>query len=273
MTDPMRWSETTPASDDDPQPDTAPSIDVSIVIPVFEEAPNLPELWSRIASTMRGAGTTWEMVFVDDGSRDETPQVLAELRRTEPEVRVLTARRNRGQSAALAAGFRMASGAWVVTLDADLQNPPEEIAKLLAAREEHTADIYFGRRIKRRDSQVKRLSSKIGNGFRNRVTGHTVADTGCSLKLMRRSALITLPMFNGMHRFLPTLFAGNGFEGFEVPVEHAERKAGVSKYGVWGRARRGAVDCFAVRWLLKRSVMTSDPPVELDDDGSVEERG
>ena len=273
MSETMPWAE--PAA---PSPfqaaatDDAPRRrpDLSVVIPVYDEAPNLPDLWRRVAATMGARELEWELIFVDDGSRDESPALLEHLEAEHDPVRVLTAARNVGQSAALAAGFRAARGDWVVTLDADLQNPPEEIARLLAARAEAEADIYFGRRVQRRDTYAKRFASKIGNGFRNAVTGHRVADTGCSLKLMRREALLTLPMFNGAHRFLPTLFHGYGFRGHEVPVQHAERQAGVSKYGNWDRARRGLVDCFAVRWMLSRAVRASEPPVERSGPGGHE---
>ena len=229
---------------------------LSVILPVFDEADNVGPLTERLVPVLDGLGFDYELLFVDDGSRDDSRARIRRFVEAESRHRLLVHRTNRGQSAALATGLAAASGDWVLTLDTDLQNPPEEIPHLLAGGFEH--DIVFGRRRRRCDSLAKRVASRIGHAVRARVTGHRVRDTGCALKLMRRRAFERIPLFDGAHRFLPTLFAGYGFSGREVEVEHAPRHAGRSKYGLVDRGLRGLVDCLAVRWLLARAVDRSD---------------
>lgn len=230
----------------------AASPELSVVIPVHNEEPCLEELWQRLREVLAAVAPTWEVILVDDESSDGSLELLKRFQRDESRLRVVALKQRQGQTAALAAGFRFARGEWVLTLDADLQNPPEEIPKLLAATD--GVDLVYGRRQVRVDSLVKRVSSHVGNGVRNWITGHRVRDTGCSLKLFRRKALERIPMFHGMHRFLPTLFAFHGFRGREVEVAHASRAAGRTKYGMANRAWRGLIDCFAVRWMRGRSL-------------------
>jgi glycosyltransferase involved in cell wall biosynthesis len=227
-----------------------PSPDLSVVIPVYNEEACLEPLWHRLHPVLEGLGRRWEVVFVDDGSTDRSAVLLGQLRREHPGVRLLRLERNRGQTEALDAGFRAARGVWIATLDADLQNPPDEIPRLLAASD--GVQLVYGRRKVRRDDWRTRMASRVGNAVRNWVTGHRVRDTGCSLKLYRREALARIPLFRGMHRFLPTLFAFHGFAIREIEVEHAPRVGGVSKYGIGNRALRGLADCFAVRWMRRR---------------------
>lgn len=239
-----------------------PPVEVSVVIPVHDEKDCLPALWNRIRPVLESLGRSFEVVFVDDGSKDGSLDILSKIRATSRSVRVLSLRERRGQSAALAAGFRAARGAWILTLDADLQNPPEEIPHLFAATAD--VDMVYGRRRRRNDSPLKKLSSRIGNSTRNLITGHTVRDTGCSLKLFRRDGLARIPLFQGMHRFLPTLFAFHGLRIREVDVDHHPRAGGRTKYGVLNRAWRGLLDCLGVRWLRGRSIRydareTGDP--------------
>ena len=233
---------------------------LSAVVPVYNERECVEPLWERLAPVLDATGSSWETVFVDDGSSDGTAEILERLARERPRVRVVRLLQNRGQTAALSAGFAHARGEWIVTLDADLQNPPEEIPRLLAAVD--GVDLVYGRRRVRHDGWAKRIGSRIGNGVRNLVTGHFVHDTGCSLKLFRRNALARIPLFHGMHRFLPTLFEFHGFRTREVEVAHEPRAAGTSKYGNLGRAWRGLYDCFAVRWMRSRSLRYES--VEID---------
>ena len=242
------------------------AVALSVVIPLYNEADCLDELWSRLDPVLRSLGDSWETIFIDDGSTDESPTRLRRLRRESSSIRILTLATNRGQSAALDAGFRAARGRWILTLDADLQNPPEQIPRLIAAREE--ADMVFGQRESRKDNWLRRASSSVGNAVRNAVTGHFVHDTGCSLKLFRRAAILRIPAFDGMHRFLPTLFVFHGFRVREVQVSHEARAGGDSKYGIRGRSLRGLIDCFAVRWLRGRSLRYEAREVE-DDPGAV----
>ncbi len=248
---PLRETRDARAAWSAPSLDPAP-LEVSVVIPVHEEEACLPALWERLRTVLERLGRPFEVVFVDDGSGDGSPDALRRIRTGDRRVRVFRMGERRGQSAALAAGFRAARGEWVVTLDADLQNPPEEIPRLFAAAD--GVDLVYGRRRRRIDGPIKRISSRIGNGVRNLITGHTVQDTGCSLKLMRRECLGRVPQFRGMHRFLPSLFVFHGMRVREVEVDHHARAGGRTKYGVIDRAWRGLIDCLGVRWLRSRSI-------------------
>lgn len=220
---------------------------VSVVVPVFNEEENISILQAEIRSAL--GGTDYEIVFVDDGSTDRS---VGKIQRT-PNVRVLRFKKNAGQSAALYAGVHVARGRVIVTIDADLQNDPADIPKLLAKIEEG-ADLACGYRSKRRDTIVKRLTSRIANFVRSRYTRDGVRDTGCTLKAMRRECATALVPFKGMHRFIPALIKGAGFQIVEVPVNHRPRKFGQSKYGLGNRAVRATIDMFGVRWLLSRQL-------------------
>jgi len=224
--------------------------EISLVIPVFNEEDNLPVLAGEIHAAMASVGRAYEVIFVDDGSTDASPAVLARLAAASPAVRVVRQGRNSGQSAALAAGFRFARGEIVVTLDADLQNDPADIPELLARLAAY--DVVCGVRAKRQDTWVRRISSRIANGVRNRLTQESIADVGCTLRAMRAEQLRQIPMFTGMHRFLPTLLRLAGARVVEVPVNHRPRLHGQAKYGIGNRLWRALADLFAVRWMQKR---------------------
>jgi dolichol-phosphate mannosyltransferase len=223
---------------------------VSLVIPVYNEEENLPVLHGEIRQAMDGAGVPYEVIYVDDGSTDASPEVLRRLARADARVRILRQRRNAGQSAALDAGFRSARGPVVVTLDADLQNDPADIPRLLERMDGF--DVVSGVRAQRQDTWVRRVSSRIANGIRNRVTRETVTDVGCTLRAARTEYLRRIHVFNGMHRFLPTLLRMEGARITEVPVNHRPRLHGVPKYNIRNRAVRALVDLFGVRWLQTR---------------------
>jgi dolichol-phosphate mannosyltransferase len=227
-----------------------PQPDLSVVFPVYNEEENIPILLDEIVGALRG--TSFEMVAVDDGSVDRSLQILRESRRKHPNLRVLTFEKNSGQTAALDAGWRAARGRSVVSLDADLQNDPADIPRMIRKLEESGADMVIGVRVNRQDTWAKKMQSRIGNGVRNWITRDQITDTGCSLKLIRREAVERVRLFNGMHRFLPTLVRMQGYKVVEMPVNHRPRKFGVSKYGAMNRAMRGLADCFAVRWMGKR---------------------
>jgi len=220
---------------------------VSVVVPLYNEEENVPILQKEIAAALRGI--EHEIIFVDDGSTDAT------LARVQPaaEVRVLRFLQNAGQSAALYAGTNAARGAIVVLIDGDLQNDPADIPRLVAEIE-RGADLVCGYRAQRKDTVVKRLTSRIANFVRSRFTKDGVRDTGCTLKAMRRECVRTLVPFKGMHRFIPALVKGAGYKLVEVPVNHRARQFGVSKYGLGNRAVRATVDMFGVRWLLSRQL-------------------
>ncbi len=235
--------------------DRAP-VDVALVVPVYNERDSLPLLIDEITRAVGGggAGRSYEIVAVDDGSTDGSLEVLRGLRRDHPELRVVALAERAGQTAALAAGFRAAHGRVVVTLDADLQNDPADVPALLAELERSRAAAVVGYRVNRHDSAWKRLQSRIANGVRNRLNRETIRDTGCSLKAFRADAVRALPLFDGMHRFLPTLIRMGGGTVVEVPVRHRPRRFGRTKYGMWNRVFRSLADALAVRWMQRRAL-------------------
>lgn len=224
---------------------------LSVIVPVYNEEGNVAALAAEISGALAGE-TDWECLWVDDASTDDTRRRLLAVSAADPRHRVLALRRNSGQSAALLAGFAHAGGALFATLDGDGQNPPAELPRLLARLREGGADMVNGRRARRNDSWVRRISSRIANGARNAITGRTVSDVGCALRVFKRECAAQLPPFRGMHRFLPTLVARAGWTLDEVDVGHRERGAGVSKYGIGNRLWVGIVDLFGVLWIKGR---------------------
>jgi glycosyltransferase involved in cell wall biosynthesis len=228
---------------------------LSVVLPVRDEAESIPVLARDLDSALKLLGEDWEVVWVDDGSTDETPQILDRLTRESPRHRWIRIETGCGQSGALAVGIEASDGEWIATLDGDGQNPPLEIPKLIEVQQKWGADMVNGWREGRADRWVRRVSSRIANGFRNRITGESVRDVGCALRLIRREALDGVPVFDGMHRFLPTLVRLNGYENIvEVPVSHRPRRHGQTHYGIHNRLWVGLVDTLAIRWLRKRRV-------------------
>jgi dolichol-phosphate mannosyltransferase len=220
---------------------------ISVVAPLFNEEENVPLLQAELMAAL--AGLEFELIFVDDGSVDRTAERIA----ASPQVRMIRFAKNAGQSAAMYAGLQGARGAVVVLIDGDLQNDPADIRQLLAAIESG-ADLACGYRVQRKDTMVKRLTSRIANAVRSRFTKDGVRDTGCTLKAMRRECIAALIPFKGMHRFIPALVKGAGYTLVEIPVNHRPRKFGQSKYGLGNRAIRATVDMFGVRWLLSRQL-------------------
>ena len=223
----------------------AGSPEVSVVVPLFNEEENVPILQAELMAAL--SGFDYEIIFVDDGSVDETIQRIA----LGPRIRLVQFERNAGQSAAMYAGLQSARGAIAVLIDGDLQNDPADIPKLLSEIE-RGADLVCGYRAQRKDTFVKRVSSRIANFVRSRFTKDGVRDTGCTLKEMRQECIGALLPFKGMHRFIPALVKGAGYRLVEVPVNHRPRKFGQSKYGLGNRALRATTDMFGVRWLLSR---------------------
>jgi dolichol-phosphate mannosyltransferase len=218
---------------------------LSIVVPVFNEEENMSILQSELRAVL--AGLDHEVIFIDDGSTDRS----AEKIERGPNVRVLRFERNAGQSAALYAGIKAARGQTIVMIDSDLQNDPADIPRLLAEIS-RGADLVCGYRAKRKDTLTKRITSRIANFVRSRFTKDYVRDTGCTLKAMRRECADALVPFKGMHRFIPALIRGAGYQLIEIPVNHRPRRFGQTKYGFGSRAWRATMDMFGVRWLLSR---------------------
>ncbi len=223
---------------------------VSIIVPVFNEAPNLQPLHERIHKAMERVGVSWEVVYVDDGSTDASPHILEALARQDPEhVRVVELRRNFGQTAAIAAGIDHAQGDVLVFLDADLQNDPEDIPKLLAKLEEGY-DVVSGWRRHRQDPFLTRvLPSRIANALISWVTGVHLHDYGCTLKAYRREVLTGFRLYGEMHRFIPAYAASVGARIAEVEVRHHPRRFGRSKYGL-NRTVKVLLDLITVKFLL-----------------------
>ena len=227
--------------------------DLSVVIPVFNERDNLEPLFEELEAHLKALKSAFEVICVDDKSTDGSLEVLRRLQRDKPYLRIIAHRINCGESAAQATGFRYARGQIVITMDADQQNDPADIPMLLKELKEDTAAVC-GIRRKREDNFVRRLSSHIANGFRNAITGDRISDAGCTFRAFRREALREAPIFNGLHRFLPTILRFQGFKVKEALVNHRARKRGSSKYGVGNRMWRGIRDCFAMRWYRARCI-------------------
>ena len=226
--------------------------DLSVVFPIYNEEENIPILLDEIAQALQDQPWSYEIVAVDDGSRDSSLDVLRAQQAKHPTLRILALEKNSGQTAALDAAWRGAHATYVVSLDADLQNDPADIPKMMKRLQESGADMVIGVRVNRQDTWSRRMQSRIGNGVRNWITRDQITDTGCSLKLARRAAIEPVRLFTGMHRFLPTLVRYAGFRVVEMPVNHRVRRFGESKYGAMNRAFRGLADCFAVRWMGTR---------------------
>jgi glycosyltransferase involved in cell wall biosynthesis len=226
------------------------SPDISIVIPLYNEVDNIEPLCRVILGVMQDR--SYEVIIVDDGSTDGSTEKLKEWCSFHTNFRSIHFKKNAGQTAAMDAGFKYASGEYVVTLDADMQNDPADIPKLLEKLDAY--DMVCGWRQKRNDPWIKRISSKVANSIRNKLSDEDIKDTGCSLKAYRRDCLNKIKLYNGMHRFLPTLFKLEGFSVTEVIVNHYPRKFGKSKYGVFNRAFRAFLDLLVVRWMKKRKL-------------------
>ncbi len=222
---------------------------LSVIAPAYDEEENLPTLAKQVRDALEGH-LSWELILVDDGSRDGTAEVIRNLARTDPRFRGVFLVRNSGQTAATAAGVAASRGELVATIDADLQNDPADLPALIDALGSHDAVVGFRR--KRQDSLVRRASSRIANWVRNKISGDSIRDTGCSLKVFRREAIASLALFDGMHRFLPTLLRYHGYQVHEIAVSHRPRTRGTSKYGIRNRAVRAFIDLLAVRWMRSR---------------------
>jgi dolichol-phosphate mannosyltransferase len=231
---------------------------LSVVVPVFNERDNVTPLVNEIVAALRGL-VAFEIVYVDDHSRDDTLAVLQGLKATTPELRVLHHVNQSGQSTAVRTGVKAARGAWIATLDGDGQNDPADIPKLLARREDSATDVklFAGWRVNRKDTGSKRWASKLANAIRSRMLRDSTPDTGCGIKLFEREAFLDLPYFDHMHRYLPALMQRAGWKTISVPVNHRHRASGVSKYNNLNRALVGLRDLRGVAWLIVRSKRTA----------------
>jgi dolichol-phosphate mannosyltransferase len=227
---------------------------LSIAVPVKNEEDNIRPLVEACREALGELYPQCEILFVDDGSTDQSLARMQELAAEDPVVRWIQFERNCGQSAALDAGFRAARGQYVAMIDADLQNDPADLPKMVELLDAGECDCVCGIRQKRQDSWIRKLSSKIGNGTRNWLTHESIQDVGCSIRVFRRELLDRLKMYRGMHRFLPTLLRLEGARIKEIPVHHHPRTRGKTKYGIGNRLFRGLRDIFAVRWMQSRHI-------------------
>ncbi len=222
----------------------------SVVIPLKNEASNITDLIHELEPVMHSLKQPWELICVDDGSTDETRLILKNLAKQKSYLRMVLFKHNYGQSSAFDAGFKAAQGHFVITLDGDGQNDPKDIPKLVKLIED--CDLVCGIRLKRKDTLTKRVTSKLANFVRNWACEDGVQDTGCSLKVYRKSCLDQIKMFHGMHRFLPALFRMAGFRIQQTPVNHRQRLRGKSNYNFFNRSFNTIADLLAVRWMKKR---------------------
>jgi dolichol-phosphate mannosyltransferase len=238
--------------------------ELSVVVPVRDEQDNIEPLVREIVAALSGTAT-FEIIYVNDGSKDGTQAALDALKREFPILRVVRHRQSCGQSQAISSGVKAARYDWIAMLDGDGQNDPADFPALIAELSNPSRpanlELLVGWRTRRNDTWLRRISSRVANGVRARVLGDRTPDTGCGLKLFARETFLRLPAFDHMHRFLPALVQRNGGAVVSVPVHHRARKRGVSKYGVHDRLWVGIVDLFGMAWLQRRAF---SPAVELE---------
>ena len=226
---------------------------LSVILPVYNESDAiLPVLQELIDVLEKHWASNWEVLAVNDGSSDDTAEKISELATKYPGLRLLDLAANVGQSGALWMGFKQARSPWLATLDADGQNDPADLPGMMEAL--GNADAILGYRAQRKDTLSKKWGSKLANGVRNAILKENIRDTGCAIKIFRKTLTDTLTPWNGMHRFLGSLFMMQGAQIVERPVNHRPRSAGTSKYTNWGRLKKTWRDLFAVRWLRSRYV-------------------
>jgi glycosyltransferase involved in cell wall biosynthesis len=227
-------------------------VDLSIVIPVYDEEESLPLLWPEIRQTLQPTRLRYEVIVVDDGSRDRSAEIVRGFREQDQRVRLVRLKVNAGETAATDAGLKASRGRHVVVMDADLQNDPRDIPAMLGHLDRW--DAVTGYRVDRAagDSWIRRISSRVANRVRNRLSEETVQDSGCTFRAFRRECLRELVLYRGFHRFIPTLLKMQGFRVLEMPVNHRPRRFGRSKYGIGNRAVRAFVDLLVVRWMKDR---------------------
>ena len=243
----------------------AADLEVSVVIPVCNEQENVLPLAREIHAALHSR-YRFETIFVDDGSTDGTAAAVRAARADGmPEIRLVRHSVRSGQSAAVATGVREARAPWIATLDGDGQNDPADIPKLLDAARQAASPrlrLVMGNRTTRRDTWLRRLSSRVANGVRGGLLRDGTPDTGCGIKVFDRAVFVDMPRFNHMHRFMPALYQREGYEVVSVPVNHRERTRGKSKYGLHNRLWVGIVDLFGVMWLIRRA----SPRIRIDED-------
>ena len=228
-------------------------VDISIVIPVYKEEENLKELHARLSNVLHAITENYELIFVDDGSTDNSFAMLKGINREDKKVKVVRLRRNFGQSAAISAGFDFSKGDVIITMDGDLQNEPGDIPKLLDELEKGDYDVVCGWRFDRADPMLKKLFSKIANRLRRRFTAEDIHDSGCTLRAYKKECIADLELYGEIHRYIPALLLWKGYKISEVEVRHHERKHGTTKYS-WKRIVKGFLDLIIVTFWQRFSM-------------------
>ena len=228
-------------------------VDISIVIPVYNEEENIKELHARLSNVLHTITENYELIFVDDGSTDNSFAMLKGINREDKKVKVVRLRRNFGQSAAISAGFDFSKGDVIITMDGDLQNEPGDIPKLLDELEKGDYDVVCGWRFDRADPMLKKLFSKIANRLRRRFTAEDIHDSGCTLRAYKKECIADLELYGEIHRYIPALLLWKGYKISEVEVRHHERKHGTTKYS-WKRVVKGFLDLIIVTFWQRFSM-------------------
>jgi glycosyltransferase involved in cell wall biosynthesis len=228
-------------------------IDISVIIPAFNEEENVAVLYKELTSVLRTLNRDYEIIFVDDCSTDATYQRLSELHSLDDHVKIIKFRKNFGQSAAMKAGFDHALGNLIITLDADLQNDPHDIPQMLETMEKEHYDVMCGWRYNRQDPFFKKIFSGFANSFRACLTGETIHDSGCTLRVYKQEAVKNIELFGELHRYIPAILLWEGYKIGEVKTNHRERAFGKSKYN-WNRLIKGFLDLLVIAFWQKYSV-------------------
>jgi dolichol-phosphate mannosyltransferase len=239
---------------------------LSVVIPVYNEEENLPLLWPELRAVLEDMQVSFEVLMVDDGSRDRSAEIIRQFAAVDSRVRLVSLKANAGETAATDAGLRRARGQRIVTMDADLQNDPRDIPLLVGHLDRW--DAATGWRVKRDDSVVRRASSRVANAVRNALSDEDIRDSGCTFRAFRRECLRGLVLYRGLHRFIPTLLRLRGYGVVEVPVHHRPRRFGESKYGIGNRAFVAFVDLLVIRWMKDR-MLRYDVAEDVGGDSSI----
>lgn len=233
----------------EPAPEPA-ELDVSVLVPVMDEAATVEELAARVAAVLEGVGRSFEIIFIDDGSRDGTPERIRDARSRDPRVKLVRLRRNFGKAAALSAGFDHSLGRLIVTMDGDLQDDPDEIPRFLATLEEKDLDLVSGWKRRRQDPVSKTLPSRLFNWVTRQLAQVDIHDFNCGFKVYRREVLAEIAVYGELHRYIPVLASRRGFAVGEIQVKHYPRRHGVSKYG-WDRFYKGLLDLITVLFITR----------------------
>lgn len=231
------------------------TVEISVLAPAYNERECLEDLCRTLNDILATMGRSYEIIIADDGSTDDSLDVLRGLQGRIPALRVLSLSRHSGQTAAMEAGFLAARGRYVVTIDADLQNDPADIPAMVKLLDDDTAEMVTGHRCKRQDNWLRKISTRVANGVRNRLLHESIADSACSLKAYKRHIIQKLKLFDGLHRFMPAIVRMNGFRVTEISVNHRPRTRGQAKYGLWNRVFRALRAVFAVRWMQRHAMV------------------